>query len=314
VYAVGADRTLHWVTTEQVALSLAGQDWAKRVDDIPDTFFNDYVFGAAISDPGSFNATAEKDAAPNIDAALPESYRTQHLVTTRGAFDVQVIRLRKNRVSMITDVAAPPNCTDGCATKSLGDYAAANGALIGVHGSYFCPPEYADCQGKTNTFLPPFFRTSDRTTYNSFSWQVHKGPLLAYFSNGQYVFLKRATDAGGSSAAFESQRGALLVAAASNYPALMAGGEVIVDSEPLLDDGQRNNKATRAGIGMDDDHLIIAVTKNATVPDLAAVFAALGAKDALNLDGGGSTAMFYGGAYKIGPGRTLPNAILFKAK
>lgn len=33
-------------------------------------------------------------------------------------------------------------------------------------------------------------------------------------------------------------------------------------------------------------------------------------RDALNLDEGGSTALWYGG-YKTGPGRNIPNALLF---
>jgi exopolysaccharide biosynthesis protein len=31
---------------------------------------------------------------------------------------------------------------------------------------------------------------------------------------------------------------------------------------------------------------------------------------ALNVDGGGSSAMMFNGSYKIGPGRSLPNAIV----
>jgi hypothetical protein len=40
----------------------------------------------------------------------------------------------------------------------------------------------------------------------------------------------------------------------------------------------------------------------------------LGADFALNLDGAGSAALWYDGAYKVGPGRLLPNAILFRKK
>ena len=36
----------------------------------------------------------------------------------------------------------------------------------------------------------------------------------------------------------------------------------------------------------------------------------LGADNALNLDGGGSTAMYFGGGYISGPGRLLPNAVV----
>jgi exopolysaccharide biosynthesis protein len=44
--------------------------------------------------------------------------------------------------------------------------------------------------------------------------------------------------------------------------------------------------------------------------DTAYVLQALGARDALNLDGGGTAAMWIGGGYKVGPGRLLPNAIV----
>lgn len=315
VYAVAADRTLRWVTTEQVAAALAGQDWAKKVDDISEAFFGDYAFGAGIASMGDYNAAKELAAAPGIDAALPDSYQTLTVTTDHGAFDVQLVSLRRDRFSMITDVASPNvDCIDNCATKPLADYAAAAGALIGVHGTYFCPPDYADCQGKTNTFNPPVFRTSDRVMFQPFGLLVHKGPMIAYMDDGRYVFLRLATDTGGSVSAFESSQSAKLVAAISNYPALMQGGQVVVDNDPLLEDVQRTRKSTRAGIGLNAKRVLIVVAKNATVPDLASVFAALGAKDALNLDGGGSTALMYGGAYKAGPGRTLPNAVLFKAR
>ncbi len=315
VYAVASDRALRWVTSESIAVDIAGLNWTKKVDDISETFFGDYSFGANITAASGYNASSELAGAPNIDAALPDSYRTLKVDTDRGTFDVQVISLRKDRFSMITAVAAPtPDCIDNCATEPLADYAAAAGALIGVHGTYFCPPDYADCQGKTNTFNPPVFRTSDRVMFQPFGLQVHKGPMIAYMSDGKYVFLRLATDSGGSVSALESHQSALLVAAISNYPALMQGGQVVVDNDPLLEDIQRTKKSTRAGIGLDEKRLLIVVAKNATVPDLASVFAALGAKDALNLDGGGSTALMYGGAYKAGPGRTLPNAVLFKAR
>lgn len=314
VYAPAADRTLRWVTSEQAATAIFGGNWAKEVDDIPDVFYGDYVFGAAITDPGSYVPATEKAAAPNIDANLPDSYRAYRITTDRGAFDIKVAKLRKARFNMVTDVAENDvECANDCDAKSLADYATANGALIGMHGSYFCPPDYADCQGKTNTFLSPWYRTSDRTMFEVFGLQVHKGPLLAYFSNGNYQFI-RSADSIKSVTALESQQGAQLVAAASNYPALMEGGAVVVESEPRLDDGQRNNKGSRAGLGMNDQHVFLVTTTNATVIDLAAIFAALGARDALNLDGGGTTALLYGGAYKAGPGRLLPNAVLFTAK
>jgi exopolysaccharide biosynthesis protein len=52
---------------------------------------------------------------------------------------------------------------------------------------------------------------------------------------------------------------------------------------------------------------------NATMNDSAHVMKTLGMDNAMNLDEGGSTALWYGG-YKLGPGRDLANAILFIRK
>ncbi len=43
---------------------------------------------------------------------------------------------------------------------------------------------------------------------------------------------------------------------------------------------------------------------------MAKVLQTIGLKDALNLDSGGSIAMWAGGGYKAGPGRGIPNAVL----
>ncbi len=63
----------------------------------------------------------------------------------------------------------------------------------------------------------------------------------------------------------------------------------------------------------------IGVVHSATVAEAAHVLAAMGMENALNLDNGGSTALWSGlpaqaGGYKVGPGRNLPNAILFVSK
>ena len=55
------------------------------------------------------------------------------------------------------------------------------------------------------------------------------------------------------------------------------------------------------------------VIHNATVGESAKVLATMGIQNALNLDDGGSTALWSGG-YKVGPGRDLPNVLLFVGK
>ena len=60
--------------------------------------------------------------------------------------------------------------------------------------------------------------------------------------------------------------------------------------------------------------MYIGVVHNATVAEVAHVLKTLGLDGALNLDSGGSTALWYNGRYIDGPGRNIPDAILFLRK
>jgi exopolysaccharide biosynthesis protein len=59
--------------------------------------------------------------------------------------------------------------------------------------------------------------------------------------------------------------------------------------------------------------VFIGAVLNASMADSAKVLKTLGMDNALNLDQGGSTALWSGG-YKLGPGRSIPNALLFVKK
>lgn len=314
VYAVALGGTLRWVTTEDVAQGIYGPTWNKDVDDIPDTFFSDYQMGADISSATGYSTTVEASYAPDIDADLPSTSKATSVVTDRGTFAIQLITLQKGRFDMITDTAETSDCANNCPAKSLADYATESDATIGIHGSYFCPPDYADCAGKTNTFLTPVFNSAAHVMLNASSLAVHEGPMIAETTAGQYFFFHRTKDFGTSVSAFESANGATLAAALANYPSLVEGGQVVVLTEPKLDSDMQTVKAVRGAIGMNDRFIYLAIAKSATVVDLASIMKTLGATDAFNLDGGGSAALYYNGAYAYGPGRLLPTAILFKQK
>ena len=63
-------------------------------------------------------------------------------------------------------------------------------------------------------------------------------------------------------------------------------------------------------MGTDGTYIYLTVVENASLQESQAVLAALGVQDAINLDGGGTAAMWIEGQYTVGPGRLLPNAIL----
>ena len=197
---------------------------------------------------------------------------------------------------MITDTASDDDCANNCPIIPLADYVARNGGFAGMNGTYFCPTDYGECAGKLNSF--------DFPVYNSRlgKW-INRGNLfwdnrsIMYFDGSGMHFMRAANSFGGG-----------ILAGIVNHPGLVEGGAVIADQFPLTD--KQRAKGTKSGIGVRGKVVYLVVASNVDMLDLAHVFKSLGVEGALNLDGGGSVALWFGG-YKVGPGRNLPNAVVF---
>jgi hypothetical protein len=218
--------------------------------------------------------------------------------TERGKFSVYLIKVALSDVKVLTASANGDDCKDNCPTKSLAQHVSDNGGFAGINGAYFCPPDYSSCSGKVNSSDYAFYKSS------SGKW-LNKGALswgdtgLATFNGNSAKFYKKSSDYGGGS----------VTAGISNYPTLLDGGNVVID-EGKLTSYQKDVRGARGAIGVGDSNLYLAIVSNATVIDAAYAMKALGAKDALNLDGGGSSALYLNGSYIVGPGRSLPNAVV----
>lgn len=303
VYAVALGGELRWVQTEALAVELYGQNWNQMIDDVSDAFFANYRFGPNIATEEDFDPASEQSATVSIDDDLPATRRSLTVSAATGSFSVELVKLQRKSYRMITETAEGRDCDSNCGAISLRDYATAAQADAGIHGSYFCPPDYTDCAEKINTFLSPFFDTTADAMINQSGIAVHKGPMLTYSPDGLYHFFHRTRDVTGE-----------MEAAASNYPSLVENGTIIVQSEERLEDEMRTTKSVRGAIGIDDHFVYLVIARQATVPDVAEIMKTLGSTHALNLDGGGSAALWFEGSYAFGPGRLLPNAILFKRK
>lgn len=66
-YAVARGGTLRWITSEDVARSLYGADWNRKVDDISDAFYLNYSFSTDIVSTDQYNQAAETAIATSID-------------------------------------------------------------------------------------------------------------------------------------------------------------------------------------------------------------------------------------------------------
>lgn len=200
---------------------------------------------------------------------------------------------------IIVDTASTSDCSNNCPVLPLADYVARNGAYAGVNGSYFCPAEYPTCAGKTNSF-DLLLMNKDKVYFNSGNNVYSSNPAVIF--GGGYIRFVGAAKEWGRDTGIDSM--------ISNYPLLVAGGNVVFggDSDP-----KHGNKGGRGFVANRGNVVYIGVVHSATVTESARVMKALGMENAMNLDDGGSTALWSGG-YKVGPGRNLPNVILFVRK
>ena len=70
VYAVAGGGILRWIENEATAIQLYGEDWAKKVDDLPDAFFVNYRIGTSISNADTYSPQTEIAAVPTIVADI----------------------------------------------------------------------------------------------------------------------------------------------------------------------------------------------------------------------------------------------------
>lgn len=67
VYAIGRGGVLRWVQSEELARSLYGADWNKKIDDVSDALFTDYMEGSVISSASDFSPSGETASVSLID-------------------------------------------------------------------------------------------------------------------------------------------------------------------------------------------------------------------------------------------------------
>jgi hypothetical protein len=246
----------------------------------------------------SYNKYVASLPAPAVSGGY--SYTT--VKTDQGtSHGVYLIKLPLSEVEVRTVAAISSSCSDSCATKSLEAYIKENNGFAGMNGSYFCPPDYAECSGKVNSFDYAFYDSGDNKWINKDALEWFKTGLLT-FNGSSANFYRESTgyDGGGVDAAI------------SNYPSLLNDGRVVVKNSDLT--SFQKVRGLRGVIAVGDGNIFLAQISSATVEEAAYVMKSLGADDALNLDGGGSSAMYINGKYVLGPGRSLANAIVLVKK
>ncbi len=243
------------------------------------------------------NTTSVANVSATVSNVAPNSGFSYQLVKTEiGDFTVSIVAADLNSTRVIVDTASDSDCRDSCPVLSLGDYAGRSGAFAGINGSYFCPASYPSCVGKTNSF-DTLVMNKNKKYFNSDN-NVYSTVPVAVFGSGFARFIGRSLDWG---------RDTGVDGVIANQPLLLSGGNIAFGGN---DDPKQGSRGSRSFVGNKVSTVYIGVVYNVTVAQAAYVLKALGLENALNLDSGGSTALWYGG-YKAGPGRNIPNAILF---
>ncbi|MBI2595938.1 phosphodiester glycosidase family protein [Candidatus Daviesbacteria bacterium] len=214
-------------------------------------------------------------------------------------FLVNIVSADLNSTKVIVDTASDGDCRDNCPVLPLADFVSRSGAFAGINGSFFCPSSYPSCTGKTNSF-DTLLMNKNKTYFNSDN-NVYSNVPAVIFSGGSARFVTQSLQWG---------RDTSVDSVLANYPLYVLNGEVqfSANGDPKID-----SKGTRTFVGTTGSTVYIGLVYNASAGETAQVLKTMGMQNALGLDQGGSTALWFGG-YKAGPGRQIPNALLLVKK
>ena len=261
---------------------------------------------------------------PGFDESLNQyskyTYRKK-VIIKEGAFDVDEIEIDLNNpnLKIITETAQNFNCKKNCSAKKLADFVFENNGFAGMNGSYF------DSYSNLNYYFAPIYNSRTKTFINSDQlkyWTT--GAIIAFDTKNNFYYFKdsrefpvldwyRESKKSVADAFYEKYK-KKLQAVISNKPRLIEDGmNALIDWD--TDDKQKNQKLTRSAIGYQKNNqkgkIFLIIVRRATINNLAEVLKKMEIDYALNMDGGYSSALIYNDEYMVGPGRDIPNAIVF---
>jgi hypothetical protein len=260
-----------------------------------------YGSGKVVATAGAASAAATITVAspaarkPAVD--VPVGYSFQTVDTSRGRFGIHVIKQPLANVTVKTVTGNATDCFADCPVQPLVEYLNQTSSFAGMNGTYLCPPDYSWCAGKVNSYDYAVYSSTLGTWLNEWALVSPQNAIVTI--SGKTLRFYRHV--------YSYDRGAV-DGAISNFPILLLGGSV-VDTEAEQADHQKIRGA-KGSIGTDGTYVYLSLVMGATVTESAYALQAMGVVDAMNLDGGGTSAMFADGGYTVGPGRQLPNAVV----
>jgi hypothetical protein len=222
---------------------------------------------------------------------------------------VYMVTANLSSTRVLTITGDGQDCDNDCTTRSLGEYVGQLGGWAGINGTYFCPVDYASCANEKGWFYWMVYNSQINKLINYERAHVTYDPFFVFGTNRRAYFFSRATDFR-SEEYFKSTYGTDIMGAIGMRPALVIGSHAVVDENNL--EPKEKTAGNRSFIANKGDQVIIGVVKSANLVEVSQILESLGIDNAINLDDGGSTALFVNGSYVLGPGRNMPNAVVFQ--
>lgn len=231
----------------------------------------------------------------------PASGYSRQKVSVGGLGDilVDIVAADLSSTKVIVDTASGGTCMNDCPVLPLATYVSRGGAYAGINGSYFCPTSYPSCAGKTNSF-DLLVMNKDKVYFNSDNNVYSNNPGVV-FGSGYIRFLTAVSQWG---------RDTSIDGMISNFPLLVFNGSITFGGNS---DSKQTIRTSRGFVANKGNTVYIGIIHGVSTAESAMVLKTMGMDNALNLDDAGSAALWSGG-YKVGPGRDLPNVILFVRK
>ncbi len=245
----------------------------------------------------------------NSNKEMYGSYRVKRVKTVRGRYSIRMVTINLNNpaIKVVTDTGNTTSCKSHCTVKSLSSYYRANRGIAAINGTYFCPSDYASCAGKNGWYFWRVYNNRVGVMFNPSNGHTRNDPLLVFDSFNKPYLFRHAIDFVNVNN-FETTYNTSLTGAIGGLE--LVYNHKVTLKKSKLDNKQKYTKGPRGAVGIKNNTLYMVTARGATVIDMAYIMRALGVDYAINIDGGGSTALMYKGRYKAGPGRRIPNALI----
>ncbi len=236
---------------------------------------------------------------PTISSLSGEGFLRSQVNTDFGTFPLTCIGGAKSSTKIVTDTANDDDCTNNCSTMPLADFVNRNHGFAGMNGSYFCPASYPSCESKKDSFDTLAFNSRLGRYINSNNNVYSVLPFWVFFHDGSSRVLSQTLSWG---------RDTNISGGMAGNPLLVSGGKSVLNTANLDQKQSTASFGVNAIVETANTYYFCHLQK-ATIAQSAKVYEILGASSAMNVDGGGSAALYAGG-YKVGPGRNIPNALI----